>query len=88
MSTAVPVRSCAVCRTRAPQQTLLRVVRAPDGTVSVDRGPCRAPGRGAYLCRAERCLRKAPRALGRALKIVVSEELLAELQRAVERDEG
>jgi len=87
MSTAVPVRSCVVCRTRAPQQTLLRVVRTPDGMVRVDCGPHRAAGRGAYLCRAERCLRKAPRALNRALKVNVSEEFITALGQAVEQGE-
>ena len=87
VSTAVPVRSCAVCRTRAPQQTLIRVVRAPDGTIRVDRGAHRAAGRGAYVCHAERCLQKAPRALGRALKVTVPAEFATELQQAVKNEE-
>jgi len=88
LSTAVPVRSCAVCKTRAPQPTLIRVVRAPDGTVRVDRGARRAAGRGAYVCPAERCLQKAPRALGRALKVSVPAEFADELRQAVHECKG
>jgi predicted RNA-binding protein YlxR (DUF448 family) len=55
----------------------------------VDHGPHRAAGRGAYLCRAASCLRKGPRALGRALGAPVTDELLEELERqAVESEEG
>ncbi|MHB0939105.1 MAG: YlxR family protein [Armatimonadota bacterium] len=88
MSTATPVRSCAVCRTRAPQSTLIRVVRAADGTIRVDRSAHRAAGRGAYLCHAERCLQKAPRALGRALKVTVPAEFEHELREAVQKGKG
>lgn len=88
LSTATPVRSCAVCRTRAPQHTLIRVVRAPDGTIRVDCGAHRAAGRGAYICHAERCLQKAARALGRALKVSVPAEFANELQQAVTKGKG
>jgi len=57
-----------------------------DGAIRVDRGPRRAAGRGAYLCRAAGCIRKAPRALARALGAPVSGELLAELEREVDSE--
>jgi len=88
MEKAVLVRCCAACRTRAPRQTLLRIVRSPDGAIGLDRGPRRAAGRGAYLCRAAACIRKAPRALARALGASISGELLAELEREVNGNEG
>ena len=44
-----PVRQCLGCNEHKPKQELIRVVRAPDGTVSLDfRG--KKSGRGAYLC--------------------------------------
>ena len=49
-----PTRSCIACRTARPKRDLLRVVRAPDGTVAID-PTGRAPGRGAYLCRDASC---------------------------------
>jgi predicted RNA-binding protein YlxR (DUF448 family) len=47
------VRTCVGCRTRRPQDELLRVVRRRDGTLDVGRT---APGRGAWLCHDEACL--------------------------------
>jgi predicted RNA-binding protein YlxR (DUF448 family) len=50
------------------KRELLRIVRSPDGAVDIDQTG-RAPGRGAYVCRQEACLRRAidTGALGRAL---------------------
>ena len=45
----IPPRQCMGCRERKEKRELIRVVRAPDGGVSLDfRG--KAPGRGAYIC--------------------------------------
>ena len=53
-----------------PKRELTRVVRSPEGQVSLDaRG--KAPGRGAYVCRSAECLKKAMRshAIDRALGV-------------------
>ena len=64
----VPNRTCVACRSTRPKLDLLRVVRAPDGVVSIDQTG-RAAGRGAYVCRDSACLDRAMAtgALGRAL---------------------
>ena len=49
-----PQRSCAVCRRVAHKRAMTRVVRGPDGAVSVDRTG-RANGRGAYVCDDPAC---------------------------------
>ncbi|HEX2234664.1 MAG TPA: YlxR family protein [Actinomycetota bacterium] len=67
---AEPVRTCVGCRTRRPRAELVRVVRAPDGAVALERSRG-APGRGAYLCAdGRRCLEEALRSgrLARALR--------------------
>ncbi|HJP88827.1 MAG TPA: YlxR family protein [Candidatus Limnocylindrales bacterium] len=46
------------CRTSRDKRDLLRVVRAPDGSVAFDRTG-RANGRGAYVCRDEACITTA-----------------------------
>ena len=46
------------CRTSRDKRDLLRVVRAPDGTVAYDASG-RANGRGAYVCRDEACITTA-----------------------------
>ena len=42
----IPMRMCVGCRESKPKRELIRVVRAPDGTVSMDPGG-KKPGRGA-----------------------------------------
>src|ERR671916_796064 len=46
----IPERTCVACRSPRPKRELVRVVRAPDGTVTVD-DTGKKSGRGAYLCR-------------------------------------
>ena len=45
----VPVRRCVGCNTQKPKKELVRIVRSPEGEVSVDLTGKRS-GRGAYLC--------------------------------------
>lgn len=54
----VRIRRCIGCAQRRPKEELLRVVRAPDGAIVIDRLG-KAPGRGAYLCFHSECLKKA-----------------------------
>lgn len=82
-------RRCVGCGGELSKATLLRVVRMPEGTVSVDKTG-RAPGRGAYLCRDIACVAAAKKrgALSRALKCPVDGELYAQLEAlCAERDE-
>ncbi len=56
----IPMRMCVGCREMKPKQKLIRVVRAPDGSVSLD--PVgKKPGRGAYVCPDPACLNRAIR---------------------------
>ena len=84
MPKSIPQRQCVGCREKKPKPELIRVVRAPDGAISLDaRG--KAAGRGAYLCPNPACLKKAQktRALERAVDVPIpaeiDEQLAAEL---------
>jgi hypothetical protein len=57
----IPERRCIGCGERFPKSALIRVVRAPDGTISLDRTGKKS-GRGAYLCHNVECLRRARKA--------------------------
>lgn len=57
----IPVRRCVGCNAQKPKRELVRVVRSPDGAVSVDLTGKKA-GRGAYLCPSAACLAKARKA--------------------------
>ena len=81
----IPIRQCLGCRERKPKRELIRVVRAPEGGVSLDfKG--KSPGRGAYICPEGACLKKAAkfRALERALGTPVPEEIYAQLAAQME----
>ncbi|NIS60836.1 MAG: DUF448 domain-containing protein [Proteobacteria bacterium] len=51
-----PLRRCLGCRKRRKKDELIRLVSVKGGNVVVDVGQ-RMPGRGAYLCKDDRCLR-------------------------------
>lgn len=79
--------SAAVNKNR--KNELIRVVRSPEGALSIDlRG--KAPGRGAYLCRSSECLKRAvkSRALERALSVPVPEDVWARLTAELEAGDG
>jgi predicted RNA-binding protein YlxR (DUF448 family) len=72
---------CVGCRESKPKRELIRVVRAPDGAVSMD--PVgKKPGRGAYVCRREACLTKAikQRQLERQLQVNLTPEVAEALR--------
>ena len=88
MAKKIPMRQCLGCREMKPKPELLRVVRSPEGEISLDpRG--KKPGRGAYVCRSADCLRRAvkSRALSRALEAQIPDEVMERLAAAMEADD-
>lgn len=85
MEKKLPVRQCLGCRERKVKKELIRVVRSPEGEVSLDFSG-KANGRGAYLCRNRDCLRRAvrARALERALETEIPEDVLLKLEKEFE----
>ncbi|MDO5116636.1 MAG: YlxR family protein [Synergistaceae bacterium] len=74
-------RTCVGCGEESPKRALLRVIRTPEGKVRYDPSG-RANGRGAYICADAACLAaaKKKKALSRALKAEVPEEIYEELK--------
>jgi predicted RNA-binding protein YlxR (DUF448 family) len=64
----VPMRTCAVCREVKPKRSMTRVVRAADGSVSID-PTGKAAGRGTYVCDDSACREpgRLAEGIGRAL---------------------
>ena len=56
-----PLRKCTGCGEMKPKKELVRVVKSPEGEVSLDLTG-RKPGRGAYVCPRVDCLRLARKA--------------------------
>ncbi len=58
MAGKVPVRTCIACQKPGMRAELVRVVKSPNGEVSLDGGG-KAAGRGAYVCMDRACFAKA-----------------------------
>ena len=81
MPKKIPMRQCLGCREHKPKKELIRVVRSPEGEVSLDfKG--KLPGRGAYVCPQADCLAKArkSRALERAFDTALPLEVYEALE--------
>ena len=72
----IPQRQCVGCREMKDKKSLIRVVRAPEGEISLD-FVGKKPGRGAYVCRDVECLKRArkSRALERAFETAIPPEV-------------
>ncbi len=87
----MPMRQCLGCNQHKPKNTLLRVVRSPEGDVSLD-FTGKKSGRGAYICKSLSCLKKVRKSkrLEHNLSCGISDEVYdrmeSELQDA--EDEG
>ena len=78
----IPQRQCVGCLEMKNKRDLIRVVRSPEGTISLDfKG--KLPGRGAYVCPDPACLAKArkSRALERAFETAIPAEVYDQLER-------
>ena len=84
-----PERLCVGCRQLHPKGGMLRIVRAPDGTVAYD-PTGKGPGRGAYLCPSSECLRLARKqgGLSWSFKGKVATAVYDALEDVVRREEG
>lgn len=85
MQKKIPQRQCMGCRERKEKRALIRVVRSPEGVVSLDFSGKRN-GRGAYLCPDPECLKKAmkSKALDRSLETQIPQEVYDRLSREME----
>lgn len=57
----IPVRMCVGCGEHKNKSELVRVVKSPQGEISLD-FTGKAAGRGAYICKNAECLTKAQKA--------------------------
>lgn len=80
----IPQRKCVGCGERFDKSGLWRIVKSPEGEVSLDK-TSRAAGRGAYICKSIKCLRAARKAhrLESNLETVIPDEVYAALEAAM-----
>lgn len=56
-----PMRMCLGCGEMKPKKSMIRIVKSPEGEISLDLTGKKA-GRGAYICRSCECFEKARKA--------------------------
>ena len=83
-----PLRKCTGCGEMKPNKELVRVVKSPEGEVSLDLTG-RKPGRGAYVCPRVDCLRLARKArrLEKAFSCPIPAEVYDRMEEEFEASE-
>lgn len=76
----IPQRKCVGCNEMKDKKSLLRIVRSPEGEISLDLTG-KKNGRGAYVCPDRDCITKAvkEKRLERALEKAISDEVYEKL---------
>lgn len=85
----IPQRQCVGCRTMKNKKDLIRVVKSPEGEISLD-FTGKKSGRGAYVCPSADCLARArkSKALERAFETAIPAEVYEALQAQMEAKDG
>ncbi|OUP12456.1 RNase P modulator RnpM [Anaeromassilibacillus sp. An200] len=84
----IPMRMCTGCGEMKPKKELVRVVKSPEGEVSLDLTG-KKPGRGAYVCRSAECLKAARKArrLERAFSCRIPDTVYDRMEEELSRNE-
>ncbi len=89
MAKKIPMRMCIGCGEMKPKKELIRVVKSPEGEISLDFTGKKA-GRGAYLCRSQACLGGAQksRRLEKSFSCRVQQEVYEVMMNALSEADG
>ena len=81
MPKKIPQRTCMACQEKKDKRELVRIVRSPEGEISVD-VTGKKPGRGAYICPNLECLNRVIKSkrLERSLETTISQEIYESLK--------
>ena len=81
----IPMRQCLGCNQHKEKRELIRVVRDPEGNISLD-FVGKKSGRGAYICPSSQCLKKARKArrIETALECSIPDEVFALMEASLE----
>lgn len=78
----VPLRQCGGCGEMKPKKDLVRVVRSPEGEISLDLTG-KKNGRGSYVCKDAECFKKAlkRKSFERAFGVKIPEEVAEKIEK-------
>ncbi len=81
----VPIRRCTGCGEHFPKNSLIRVLRTPEGEIVLDLTG-KLSGRGAYLCRSAACMKKARKSgrIATSLECAIPDEILERMEAEIE----
>ena len=85
----IPMRMCTGCGEMFDKRTLVRVVKSPEGEVSLDLTGKKS-GRGAYVCKNPDCLKKArkKKAFERAFQVQIDEDVYNKMEEEMNNAKG
>lgn len=80
----IPMRTCVVTNEKLPKRELIRIVRGPDGVVTVDKTG-KKNGRGVYLKLDKEVIEKARKSkiLDKRLETEVTSEVYEDLNKLI-----
>jgi predicted RNA-binding protein YlxR (DUF448 family) len=83
----IPIRRCTGCGEHFPKGELVRVLRTPEGEITLDLVGKKS-GRGAYICKRAECLKRArkSRRIEQALECSIPEEIYDRMEEEISRD--
>ena len=84
----IPTRQCLGCNEHKPKKELLRVLRTPEGEITLD-FTGKKSGRGAYICYDVKCLKKARKSkrIDKSLETEIPEEIYDKMESELEEYE-
>lgn len=80
----IPLRMCTGCGEMFDKRELVRVVKSPDGEISLDLTGKKS-GRGAYVCKDINCLKKArkKKAFDRAFGVTIDSAVYDKMEEEI-----
>lgn len=77
----LPIRKCTGCGERFVKNSLVRIVKTPDGDIVLDKTG-KISGRGAYICKSAQCLKKAVKGsrIDRSLSCSIPDDVYKKLE--------
>jgi predicted RNA-binding protein YlxR (DUF448 family) len=84
----IPLRMCSGCGEMKPKKELVRVVKSPEGEISLDLTG-RKPGRGAYICKNVACFKAARKAkrFEKAFSCKIPDEVYSRIEEELPNNE-
>ncbi len=89
MAKKIPLRQCVGCGEMKSKKEMMRVLRTPEDTITLDKTG-KKNGRGAYLCMDKECLIKARKNKGleRSFKMSIPSDVYDSLEKEFDEENG